>query len=148
MATRKRPSSRKSVKGTTLALPLVLAIRILIVMLFFFLTRVLFWLFNLHYFSDLAGGALLRLFFRGILFDLSAVLAINLPLIILFFIPFRFRYKPVYLRTANILFYTVNIGAVMVNFIDTVYFRFTLKRLTSDIFKYLGVGGDFNEVDH
>jgi hypothetical protein len=144
--TRKRSSSKKSTKGKTLALPLVIAIRILTVILFFSLTRVLFWLFNLHYFSDLAAADLLRIFLRGVLFDISGVLAINLPLVILFFIPFRFRYRPFYIRTVNILFYVVNSVGMMVNFIDTVYFRFTLKRLTSDIFKYLGVGGDFNAL--
>ena len=34
----------------------------------------------------------------------------------------------------------------MGNLIDTVYFRFTLKRTTADIFQYLGVGGDFNKL--
>jgi phosphoglycerol transferase MdoB-like AlkP superfamily enzyme len=34
----------------------------------------------------------------------------------------------------------------MLNFIDLIYFRFTLKRLTGDIFSYLTVGGDFGAL--
>ena len=34
----------------------------------------------------------------------------------------------------------------MANFIDIIYYRFTFKRTTGDIFSYLGVGGDFNKL--
>ena len=125
---------------------MVAAIRIAMVLVFFSVTRILFWLFNLHYFSDLESADLFRLFARGILFDLSAVMTINLPYILLVFIPFRFREGKWYMRLANGYFYSVNIFGMALNLADTVYFRFTLKRLTADIFQYLGVGGDFNAL--
>ncbi|NVN93746.1 MAG: LTA synthase family protein [Bacteroidetes bacterium] len=46
----------------------------------------------------------------------------------------------------KILFYTTNSIALISNFIDVVYFRFTLKRTTSDIFNFLSVGGDFKKL--
>ncbi|MBN1200021.1 MAG: LTA synthase family protein, partial [Bacteroidales bacterium] len=35
---------------------------------------------------------------------------------------------------------------LMVNLIDIIYYRFTLKRMTSDIFSFLEVGGDFDKL--
>lgn len=145
-ASRRKPSPKKSTRGKGLPIPAVAGIRLLIVLAFFSVSRGVFWLFNLDYFSELATGELLRLFVRGILFDISALLTINLPFILLVFIPFRFRSEKFYMLGTNILFYAVNIVALMVNLVDTVYFRFTLKRLTADIFRYLGVGGDFNAL--
>lgn len=145
-ASRKKPSSKKSTRRIGLPVPAVAAIRLAVVFAFFSLCRILFWLFNFYYFSDIAARELFILFLRGMLFDLSAVLTINLPFILLIFIPFRFREAKFYMVGTNVLFYTINILALMVNLIDTVYFRFTLKRLTADIFRYLGVGGDFNAL--
>jgi phosphoglycerol transferase MdoB-like AlkP superfamily enzyme len=145
-ASRRKPSSKKSSRSKGLPVTAVAVIRLAIMLGFLSVSRVLFWLFNLHYFSDLAGDELFRLFLRGILFDVSALLTINLPFILLVFIPFRFRGSKFYTLGTNILFYAVNIVALMVNLIDAVYFRFTLKRLTADIFRYLGVGGDFNAL--
>ena len=145
-APRRKPSSGKSSRSKGLPVAAVAVIRLAIVLGFLSVSRILFWLFNLHYFSGLTGGELSGLFLRGILFDVSALLTINLPFILLVFIPFRFRNGKLYRHVANFLFYAVNIVALMVNLVDTVYFRFTLKRLTADIFRYLGVGGDFNAL--
>ena len=47
---------------------------------------------------------------------------------------------------SDIYFYFINCVGLMANFIDLIYFRFTLKRTTADIFSYLGVGGDFGKL--
>lgn len=125
---------------------MVITIRLAVVMLLFFLSRIAFWLFNLRYFNDLGTGELFRIFLRGVLFDFSAVMAINLPVIVLCFLPFKFRYSNAYLGIVNTLFYSFNAIGLMANFVDSVYFRFTLKRMTWDIFRYLEVGGDFNTL--
>lgn len=125
---------------------LVTFFRLLVVLLFFFLSRVCFYLFNLHYFSTPGFSEVLRLFFIGFRFDISAILIINLPVIILFCIPFKFRYNKVYKGFVNFYFYLVNIIGLMVNFVDLIYFRFTLKRMTAEIFSYLSVGGDFSKL--
>ncbi len=86
------------------------------------------------------------MFAIGIRFDLSAVLMINVPFIIMCLVPFPFRYNRIYQGIANGYFYLINSFALMTNFGDTIYFRFTLKRLTADIFSYVGVGGDFSKL--
>jgi len=88
----------------------------------------------------------MRILFIGIRFDISAILIINLPVIILNSIPFKFRYNKLYQAIVRGLFYLINIAGLLVNFIDLIYFRFTLKRLTAEIFSYLSVGGDFGKL--
>ncbi len=125
---------------------IALFLKLLLVLLLFFLSRILFFAINFRYFSGIGAWELVRLFVAGIRFDLSAILIINLPFIVFYVIPFRFRYRRFWQITANSFFYVVNTVALMSNFIDTIYFRFTLKRTTADIFKYLGVGGDFDKL--
>jgi len=125
---------------------LVMLLKLLVVLLLMFLSRILFYLFNLGYFSSLSLNEAIKIFLFGIRFDVAAVLIFNIPFILMNSIPLRFRYNRIYQRFANAWFYIFNIIALMGNLIDTVYFRFTLKRTTADIFQYLGVGGDFNKL--
>ena len=125
---------------------LVTFLRLLVVLIFFFISRICFYLFNLQYFSSLGFGEVIRILFLGLRFDISAILIINLPVIFFNSIPFRFRYNKVYQVFVNTFFYIVNTIGLLVNFVDLIYFRFTLKRLTGDIFSYLSVGGDFDKL--
>ena len=121
-------------------------LKLLLVLVLFFLSRILFYLFNLGYFANLGLADALRLFVIGIRFDLSAVLIVNAPFIVMNTVPFKFRFNRIYQGIANGFFYLLNSFALMTNFGDTIYFRFTLKRLTADIFSYVGVGGDFDKL--
>lgn len=125
---------------------LVTIFRLLVVLVFFFLSRVCFYLFNLHYFSNIDFSELFRIFLVGFRFDISAILILNLPVIILNCIPFRIRYKKAYQVVVDTYFCLVNFFGFLLNFIDTIYFRFTLKRMTAEFFSYLSFGGDFNKL--
>ena len=143
MARKKSRKAGKWLKGDIL---LVTLLKLTVVLALFFLSRICFYLFNLQYFSDLPAGDLGRILFFGLRFDLSAILIINLPFIFLNTVPFRVRYHMIYQGFANGYFYVINIIGLMANFIDLIYFRFTLKRTTGDIFNYLEVGGDFDKL--
>ncbi len=121
-------------------------LRLLTVLVFFFLCRLLFYLFNVQYFSNLSTSELLSAFFYGIRFDLSGLFMINGIYLILNTVPFTFRYNRIYSGFVNAGFYVVNTIGFALNFIDTVYFRFTMKRTTFDIFSYLRVGGDLDRL--
>ena len=121
-------------------------LKLLLVLVLFFISRLLFYALNYGYFSDLAAMEALKLFFVGLRFDISAILIINLPFIVMLTIPFNFRNNRIYQGIANGYYYIINILAFFVNFADTIYFRFTLKRVTADIFNYVGVGGDFDKL--
>lgn len=145
-----KPRAKKSGKGrgkwftgNSLA---VMFFRLLVVLVLLFLSRILFYLFNLGYYSSISTGELVSLFIYGIRFDISALLIINAPYILMNSLPFRFRLNKIYQGIANGYFYCINSFALFTNFGDTIYFRFTLKRLTADIFNYVGVGGDFDKL--
>lgn len=121
-------------------------IRILVLLFLFSISRILFLLCNLHFFSDLSVSEIFIILKGGIRFDLSAILMINAVFIFLFLIPFKFVYNKTYQKIILIIFYIINSFALLLNFVDTIYFRFTLKRTTSDIFNYMGVGGDFDKL--
>jgi len=120
--------------------------KLLVILGLMFFSRILFYLFNLGYFSNLTVFEVLKFFILGLRFDISAILIINAPFILMNSIPFKFRSNKLYQGIANGWFYLINSIALMSNLIDSIYFRFTLKRTTADIFDYLGVGGDFNKL--
>ena len=119
-----------------------LAIRLLLVLGLMSLSRILFLLLNWSFFSPIDLKSFFLVLLYGIRFDISAILLLNVPVILMNTIPFRFRYSRNYQRVANAIFYVINTIALMVNFIDTVYYPFTLKRMTADIFHYVeGING-------
>ena len=85
-------------------------------------------------------------FFEGIRFDISALLYINIPFLILLLLPTNFRKRNRYQRFSNILFYFVNIPFIILNNVDIEYFRFTQKRSTIDFFQLLQLGEDAKNI--
>ncbi len=120
--------------------------RLALLLIIFMLSRIIFLISNLRYFSGLSFIDIFNIFVGGLRFDLSAILMLNAAFVILMLIPLKFAYHYIYQRVLLILFFIVNLMALLVNFVDIVYFRFTFKRTTSDIFKYIGVGGDFDKL--
>ncbi len=125
---------------------LTVLFRLSVALALLFVSRVAFYAFNTGYFSSLGWAELARLFLAGLRFDVSALLILNAPYIAMNTLPFRFREDRIYQGVANGYFYVINSLALLLNLIDTIYFRFTLKRLTGDIFTYVGVGGDFDKL--
>jgi len=123
-----------------------LLLRLLLITVLFTLCRALFYCFNYSYFSSISFGELLRILFYGIKFDLPAILIINLPFIILSLLPIRQRELSWFRQTLKLLFLTTNAVALVANCIDFVYFKFTLKRTTADIFAFINTGDDFTRL--
>ena len=121
-------------------------LHILILVFLFTISRIIFYSANLHFFKGIDFFDFLKILTGGIRFDIASIFMINFAYILLQLIPIKLRFKHWYQKTLKILFYTTNSIALTVNFIDVVYFRFTLKRTTSDIFNYLSVGGDFKKL--
>lgn len=112
----------------------VLLYRLLIIMLLFSLCRIGFYIFNLKMFPEVTFSTLLTIMKGGLLFDISAVLYINLIFILLHIIPFEIRYHVLYQNFIKYLFFITNSLAIAANNADFVYFRFVDKRATADIF--------------
>lgn len=110
---------------------------------FFFLlviyssSRLFFFVFNSDYFNR----DILLSFLEGIRFDISALLYINIPLIVLLLFPTNLRTKKYYSKITNIIFYITNIPFLLINNADIEYSKFSQKRSTYDLFEYLSLGG-------
>jgi phosphoglycerol transferase MdoB-like AlkP superfamily enzyme len=76
----------------------------------------------------------------GIRFDISSLIILNSVYILMMTLPLPIRNKRYWQKPANIYYYIVNILAFSLNIIDTVYFRFTSKRMTADIFSFIETG--------
>ncbi len=113
----------------------VLTLRLLLVFAIYTISRLLFYLLNQSLFPDMDAGYLLKLMYHGLLFDASAIAYTNSLVILMHIIPFRFRYNSGYQKATSIVFYIVNTIGIVLNLIDVVYYRFTMKRTTWGVFQ-------------
>lgn len=114
---------------------IVLAYRILLIMIIFSLCRIGFFMFNHKMFPGLTFKELLTILKGGLLFDISAVVYLNIIFIFFQIIPFEFRYNKTYQNVLKYLFFLINGLAIAGNCADYVYYRFVLKRATADVFQ-------------
>jgi phosphoglycerol transferase MdoB-like AlkP superfamily enzyme len=112
-----------------------LALQLGLCMLMFTVCRIGFYLFNASFFPDMTVGNFLRLEAGGLRFDLSAVLYLNALFILLMILPFNFRFNNYYQQVLKYLFLIINSLALATNVSDFVYYRFTLRRTTADVFQ-------------
>jgi len=117
--------------------------RLGIILLLFTLCRVLFYLFNTSYFSNISAIDLMIVFVHGIRFDISAILYCNLLFILLHVIPIPHREGMAYQKLLKVLFHITNAILLLANCADFEYFKFTFKRTTADIFNLIGLSSDF-----
>lgn len=126
---------------------LLLLTRNLAFLLFlYFVSRLLFYFFNLHYFSDITFVELLKLFFFGLRFDLSAIIACNALYIFLFLLPFPLQSNRGYNTLLKYVFLITNSIALLAICADLAFFRYTLKRTTFDVFSFMATGNDLFQL--
>jgi phosphoglycerol transferase MdoB-like AlkP superfamily enzyme len=105
---------------------IILLKRLLLVVLIYQVSRVLFYLMNTSSFQTLNFTT----FKGGLLFDFAAIAYLNIIFIIAHLIPGGFKYKLGYQKWLKISFYSLNLLFIATNFIDIIYYRFTGKRST------------------
>lgn len=112
-----------------------LLLRLLLVMALFSVCRIGFYLFNTGFFPDMSFGNFLRLMLGGLTFDLVTLLYVNMLYILLMILPFTVRFHRYYQQSLKYLFFVTNGIALAVNVTDFIYYRFTLRRTTADVFQ-------------
>ena len=106
--------------------------RILLAMLLFFFGRLFFLLLNYTQYSNDPFGELVRIFFLGMRFDLSAVIYFNLPIILMHIFPIgKLKSHRTYQGFIKYYFLIVNSLLLLVNLSDARYFGFSFKRSTA-----------------
>ena len=104
-------------------------------MFLFSLCRIGFFLFNFKMFPDIPISRFLTIMKGGLMFDISAVVYINMIFILLHIIPLEIRYSDIYQSVLKYLFFITNGIALAMNGMDFVYYRFVDKRATADVFQ-------------
>ena len=113
---------------------LVLIYRIAILMGFYSLCRILFYLFNTASFPKVTFLSFLTILKGGMMFDISALLYLNVVYMLLFLLPFHFKFNDWYQKVLKWLFMIVNGVGIAFNMIDIIYYRYILKRTTASMF--------------
>jgi phosphoglycerol transferase MdoB-like AlkP superfamily enzyme len=86
-------------------------------------------------FPDISISRFLTIMKGGLMFDISAVVYINMIFILLHIIPLEIRYSDIYQSILKYLYYITNGIALAMNGMDFVYYRFVDKRATADVFQ-------------
>lgn len=89
----------------------------------------------MSYFPGMTAGKFFRIMLGGLKFDVTAILYTNMLFILLMIIPFYFRFNAVYQTVVKWVFYVFNSIALSMNVGDFIYFKFTGRRTTGDIFQ-------------
>ena len=104
--------------------PILLVYRLLAILLTLSISRWMLYLFNLQFFHQLKLGEALSLYFLGMRFDLSVISLINLPLILYYCFPSRIIVNKWPQWVIDAVYIVTNGVAILLNFIDIVFFRF------------------------
>ena len=123
----------------------LLSIRLGVILLLLALSRWCIYLFNISSFPNITNSELFRLFFVGFRFDINTLVIYNSPLIILYCLPLRYKFKNIYKKIVDSIFIFANSLAVGLNLIDVIYFRYLDKRMCSELFTFFK-GTDENQA--
>ena len=110
----------------------LLAYRLGLAYLFYFLARVAFYAFNHAHLSVTGVGEFFRLAFYGLLFDTTAIIYVNLLFIFLSVLPLLRNTKPTFQKVLFWVYFAFNLPAYLLNFIDVAYFSYNKTRLTTN----------------
>lgn len=113
---------------------IVLIYRLVVVLVLFQLCRLVFYLLNRSMFPGLDWDQWRNIIKGGVVFDVAAMFYFNALFIVLMLIPFRFRVSSGYQQMVKYVFFITNGIALMLNCIDFIYYRFTLRRTTRSVF--------------
>jgi len=124
-------------KNRELPLGKVFIIRLGVMLILLAISRWLLFVFNAQNFPDLSIGEQFRLFFIGMRFDIWTLIIANLPFLVFYGVPFRFKYNKIYCKVIDILFVITNSLSITLNLIDVIYYRYIDKRMTSELFGFM-----------
>ena len=114
---------------------------IVIILAVYSFERLEFLLVNRRVFAAVSSGEILRALLMGIRFDLSFVLTLASPFLLITLLPYPWRWsaQPVLPRWFPALFLAVNAPWLAINFADAHYFRFSGRRSGLEV---LALGND------
>lgn len=108
----------------------VLFYRILLAYFFYFIARILFYIYNIDLLKVDSISELMSLCYYGIAFDTTAILYTNLLFILLSILPFYKNTSTGYQKFLFYFYFITNLLVYVTNYIDFIYYKYTLARST------------------
>ena len=115
----------------------VLLLRILLVYIFYFIARFLFFIYNKDLLKVDDLETFLYLSYKGLIFDTTAILYINLLFIVMSILPFWINTSLRYQKVVFYVYFIFNLLAYVTNFIDLIYYKYIFSRTTLAVFDVL-----------
>ena len=108
----------------------VLAYRLFLAYMFYMIARFLFYFYNSNLIKVDSWTDLFPLAYHGLAFDTTTILYVNSLFILLSILPFTINQRKGYQFGLKILYFTTNLIAFSLNFIDFIYYRYSFNRST------------------
>ena len=126
---------------------LYLILKQLLAFLVLVATQIFFYWYNTRIFHVEDFHEWMGIIWGNITFGIATIGFMLLPYFAANLIPFRFRWNKVYHRITEVLFYYVPVLFVVITDIcDAAYYQYTYRRLSGEIFRYLGIGGNMGSL--
>ncbi len=108
----------------------VLAYRILLAYIFYFIARLLFFLYNSDLIEIDGISHFFKLYYHGLVFDTTAILYLNALFIVFSIFPLVVNTKITYQKILFYLYFIPNLIGYATNFVDFIYYRYNFGRST------------------
>ena len=120
----------------------ILLLRLCIVALMMYVTRIIFYVFNSGSFQSIEPLD----FVTAIWFDFITIALLFLPYYSIYLLPLPIRDFRLYKWIMKLLFHATTILILALNLMDVEYFRYTSKRSTYDLFSLVSTGNDMSQL--
>jgi phosphoglycerol transferase MdoB-like AlkP superfamily enzyme len=104
--------------------------RILLAYIFYFIARLLFYIYNIELLKVSSFSDFISLCYYGLAFDTTAILYVNLLFILFSILPFYKNTNIGYQKFLFYLYFGTNVLAYATNFIDFIYYKYSFARTT------------------
>ena len=109
---------------------LVLLYRLSLAYVFYFIARVLFFLYNKSVLNVDSIGEFFRLSYYGLIFDTTAILYLNAAFVLFSILPFFINTSRGYQKFLLYIYFIFNLLGYVLNFVDFIYYKYTFTRTT------------------
>lgn len=112
---------------------LILLYRLFLAYVFYFLARVLFFLYNYDVLEVHSVGEFFKLSYYGLAFDTAAILYVNSLFIVLSLLPLRLTVSSWYQKLLIYVYFITNLIGYAFNYVDFIYYKFNFARTTLSV---------------
>ena len=124
-----------------------LALKILLTFVVLLLTQVFFYCANTRIFHVDGFGEWMGILWGNLIFGMATIGLALLPYLAANLLPFSFRWNKVFRNVTEVLLYWLpSLFLIIANVCDAAYYQFTYRRLSGEIFRYLGIGGQMGAL--